>query len=137
LAVLSIGALTCVALSLPGYWVRGLAWGLALLAATYLVRLQLDPAAVTPWTPPAAAGLLLIAELGYWSFELDGSSTIVAEGLLTRLLEVVLLVIVAGAVGELVLDLSQVMPVSGGWLLVVGVLAAAGPPAILLRLARR
>jgi hypothetical protein len=137
LTVLSLVALVCLAFALPGYWVRGLAWGLALLAATFLVRLQLDPAAVSPWTPLAAGALLLTAELGYWSFELDGSSTIATEGLLARLAEVILLVVATAAAGELVLDLAEVLPVSGTWLLVLGVLAASGPPAIMLRLARR
>jgi hypothetical protein len=117
--------------------VRGLAVGIALLGATFLVRLQLDPAAVSPWTPVAAGLLLLVAELGYWSYELDGSATIVAEGLLRRLAEVIVLAIAAAAVCELVLDAAELMPVSGGWLLVLGVLAASGPPLILLRLARR
>jgi hypothetical protein len=114
-----------------------LAWGLALLGTTFLVRLQLDPAAVSALTPIAAGTLLLVAELGYWSYELDGSSTIVTAGLLGRLLEVLLLAVAAVAAGELVLDLAQVLPVSGSWLLVLGVLAASGPAAILLRLARR
>jgi hypothetical protein len=47
------------------------------------------------------------------------------------------LVVAAAAAGELVLDLSLVLPVSGSWLLALGVLAAAAPTAILLRLARR
>lgn len=61
----------------------------------------------------------------------------VAEGLLTRLFQVALLALVTTAVAELVLDVAEVLPVSGGWLLVLGALAAGGPPLILLRLARR
>jgi len=137
LLALSLFAMFALVLGVGGYWVRGLAWGLALLATTFLVRLQLEPAAISAWTPVAAGLLLLVAELGYWSFELDGSSTIATEGLLARLLEVFLLVLATAAVAELVLDLSLVLPVSGGWLLVLGVLAASGPPIILLRLARR
>jgi hypothetical protein len=134
---LSAVALACLAAGVPGYWVRGLAWGVALLGATFLVRLQLDPATVSAWTPPAAGVLILVAELGYWSYELDGSSTIATAGLAGRLLGVLLLAVAAAAAGELVLDLAEVLPVSGSWLLVLGVLAASGPPAILLRLARR
>jgi hypothetical protein len=137
LLALSFLAIFVLVLGVGGYWVRGLAWGLALLAATFLVRLQLEPAAISSWTPVAAGLLLLVAELGYWSFELDGGSTIATEGLLGRLLEVGLLVLAAAAAAELVLDLAEVLPVSGGWLLVLGVLAACVPSLILLRLARR
>jgi hypothetical protein len=137
LLALSLLAMLALVLGASGHWVRGLAWGIGLLAATFLLRLQLEPAAISPWTPVAAGVLLLVAELGYWSFELDGSSTIATEGLLGRLLEVVLVVVATAAAAELVLDLADVLPVSGGWLLVLGVLAASGPPVILLRLARR
>ena len=74
LLALSLFAMFALVLGVGGYWVRGLAWGLALLATTFLVRLQLEPAAISAWTPVAAGLLLLVAELGYWSFELDGSS---------------------------------------------------------------
>jgi hypothetical protein len=136
LAIAAVATL-CLVLGLLGTWVRGLAWGLALLAATYLVRLQLDPATVSPWTPIAAGALLVVAELGYWSHELDGSHTAGADGLLPRFAEIVLLAVAAAALCELTLDLAAVVPASGGWLLVLGVLAAMAPLAILLRLARR
>ena len=137
LLAIAIAAMVCLVLGLSAYWVRGLAWSVALLGALFLIRLQLDPAAVSGWTAVAAGGLLLVAELGYWSFELDGASTIAAEGMRARALEVLLVCLAGGAIAELALDLAEALPVSGSWLLVVGVLAAAGPPAILLRLARR
>lgn len=84
-----------------------------------------------------AGALLLLAELGYWSFELDDSNAAGSGTVGGRLLEVLLLVLAASALCELVLDLGAIIPVSGGWVLVLGVAAVTGLLAILLRLARR
>ena len=124
-------------LGLLGVWVRGLGWGVGLLAACFLVRLQLEPAAATPWTPVAAAALLLMAELGYWSYEMDDSWDPASTDVVRRLLELLVVALAGGAVCELALDLAAAAPLSGGWLLILGVLAATAPLAILLRLARR
>ena len=48
-----------------------------------------------------------------------------------------LLVVAAAALCELVLDLGAILPVSGTWVLVLGVAAVTGLLAIMLRLARR
>jgi len=130
-------AVVCLCLGLLAVWVRGLAWGIALLAATFLFRVQLDPATATAWTPLVAGGLLLLAELGYWSFELDRSDTAGSGGIARRLIEVLLLAQAATALCELVLDLGAILPLSGSWVLVLGVAAATGLLAIMLRLARR
>jgi hypothetical protein len=135
--VIGAGALGCLALGLLGVWVRGVAWGVALLAAGFLVRLQLDPDAISAWTPPAAATLLLVAELAYWSFELDGSETPGVGHLGRRAIELVALAAAAGILCELALDFSQLLPRAGVPLLGIGVLAAAAVLGIVLRLARR
>jgi hypothetical protein len=137
--LLAIGgaAITCLVLGLTAIWVRGLAWGLALLGVAFLVRVQLEPATVSGWTPVLAGGLLLVAELGYWSFELDGSSTAGSGSTPRRLLEVLALALAAGAAAELVLDLGSILPLSGPGLLVLGVAAATAVLGIMLQLARR
>jgi hypothetical protein len=84
-----------------------------------------------------AGALLLVAELGYWSYELDGSNTAGSGSAARRLLEVLLLVVAASALCELVLDLGAILPLSGSWMLVLGVAAITGLLAIMLRLARR
>ena len=127
----------CLCLGLLALWVRGLAWGIALLGATFLLRVQLDPGTASAWTPVVGGALLLVAELGYWSFELDGANTAGSGSAARRLLEVLLLVVAAGALCELVLDLGAILPVSGSWVLVLGVAAATGILGIVLRLARR
>jgi hypothetical protein len=129
--------LACLCLGLLAIWVRGLAWGIALVAATFLVRVQLEPSTAAPWTPLVAGALLLLAELGYWSFELDGSSPTGSGAAARRLLEVALLVVAASALCELVLDLGAILPVSGSWLLVAGVAAVTGLLVLMRRLARR
>jgi hypothetical protein len=137
LLLLGSAGVFCICLGLLAVWVRGLAWGIALLGATFLLRVQLDPTTASAWTPVVAGALLLLAELGYWSFEADGSRGASSAGAARRLLEVLLLVVAASAVSELVLDLGAILPVSGSWVLVLGVAAVTGLLAMLLRLARR
>lgn len=136
MAIAAIG-LTCLLLGLLATWVRGVGWGVGLLGAAFLVRLQLDPTATTPWTPLVAAGLLLVAELGFWSHELDGANTAGARRPWGRALGLILIAAGSAALCELVLDLSASAPLSGTWVLVLGVAAALGMLGILLRLARR
>ncbi|HEY8680197.1 MAG TPA: hypothetical protein VIN01_04015 [Candidatus Dormibacteraeota bacterium] len=137
LLLLGSAGIFCLCLGLLAFWVRGLAWGIALLGATFLLRVQLDPTTASAWTPVVAGALLLLAELGYWSFEVGGSRGHGSAGARRRLLEVLLLVVAAAAVCELVLDLGALLPVSGSWLLVLGVAAVTGLLAMMLRLARR
>ena len=130
-------ALACLLLGLLATWVRGLGWGIGLLGAAFLVRVQLDPATVTHWTPLVAAGLLLAAELGYWSHELDGANAAGTGRPSRRALEVILIAAASAALCELALDLSAMAPSPGPWTLVLGVASATGMLGILLRLARR
>jgi hypothetical protein len=137
LVALGGAGVACLGLGLLAVWVRGLAWGIALLAATFLLRVQLEPSPATAWTPLVAGVLLLLAELGYWSFELDGSNSSGSGSVARRLLEVIALAVAASALAELVLDLGAILPVSGTWVLVIGVVAVTALLAMMLRLARR
>ena len=137
LLVLGGAGIACLCLGLLAIWVRGLAWGIALLAATFLLRVQLEPSTASAWTPLVAGALLLLAELGYWSFEADGSGSAGSAAAARRLLEVLLLAVAAVVLSELVLDFGSILPVSGSWALVLGVGSAIGLLALMLRLARR
>ena len=137
LLALGGAGLACLCLGLMGLWVRGLAWAIALLAATFLLRVQLEPATASAWTPVVAGALLLLAELGYWSFELDGSPTAGSGSLVPRMIQTLLIVLGATTLCELVLDLGAILPLSGSWSLVLGVGAATALLGIMLRLARR
>lgn len=132
LLLLGSAGICCLCLGLLALWVRGLAWGIALLAASFLLRVQLEPSTASGWTALVAGGLLLVAELGYWSFEAASSAPTAR-----RLLEVLLLVVAAAALSELVLDLGNILPLSGSWVLVLGVLAVTAVLVMMLRLARR
>jgi len=137
LLLLGSAGICCLCLGLLAIWVRGLAWGIALLAATFLLRVQLEPSTASAWTPLVAGALLLLAELGYWSFEADGSGSAGSAAAARRLLEVLLLAVAAVVLSELVLDFGSILPVSGSWALVLGVGSAIGLLALMLRLARR
>ena len=130
-------ALACLLLGLLAAWVRGVGWGIGLLGAAFLVRVQLDPATVTRWTPLVAAGILLVGELGFWSHELDGADAAGARRPSRRALELILIAAASAALCELALDLAAVTPTPGAWTLILGVVAAAGMLGIVFRLARR
>jgi hypothetical protein len=137
LLLLGSAGIFCLCLGLLALWVRGLGWGVALLAASFLLRVQLEPSTASAWTPLVAGGLLLVAELGYWSFEADDSHNAGYATTARRLLEVLLLVVAASALCELVLDVGNLLPVSGSWVVVLGVAAVTALLAMMLRLARR
>jgi len=89
---------------------------------------------VEPWTPAAAATLVLVAELGFWSHEVDEWGWMRPW---RHLAQTALTAIGSAAVVELALDLTLAAPLSGAWLLAAGTVAAVAAPAILLRLAQR
>lgn len=130
-------ALACLLLGLLATWVRGVGWGVGLLGTAFLVRVQLDPATVTHWTPLVAGGLLLVAELGFWSHELDGANAAGTRRPSRRASELLLIAAASAALCELALDVSTIAPLPGSWTLILGVAAATGILGILLRLARR
>jgi hypothetical protein len=67
-AVGAVGLLAlCLGVALR--WSAALAVGVALLGAQQGVRLALGPDALDAWTPLYAGGLLLSAELAWWSLE--------------------------------------------------------------------
>jgi hypothetical protein len=115
----------------------GIPIAVVLLGGSYGGSLFLGPHALDVWAPLEATGLLLAAELAYWSLELR--PWVEAEpGVLARR-ATILTATGAGAlfVGATVLG-SASAPVGGGvaWE-AVGVAAAAGALALLVRLSRR
>ena len=129
-------ALACLTLGLLASWVRGVGWGVGMLGAAFLVRVQLDPGSASAWTPAAAAGLLVMAEFGFWSHELDGSG-LARDRPGRRAFHILVLAAVSAVVCELALDLSAIAPAPGAGTLVLGVAAALATVGILPRLARR
>lgn len=118
---------------------RPLPWGLALLGAAYVVAVLERPPGLDPLAPAFGAGLLLAAELAYWS--LDARAPARRDPGLQRRRAVR----VAGVVGAaFVLDVcvavgAAVGGLAGGGLLLslLGMAAAVGTLAVAAALARR
>ena len=136
LVAVAVGAVACFGLGLFGRWTRGIGWGCACLAAEFAVRLQLDPAGVGPWTPLFGGGLLLTAELAFWSFEAGSGRQADVRRAARR--AGLMLAIAAGAAlaGQLAFLVPGLVPVGGPGLLVAGLAAALAVPAILVGLRR-
>ena len=112
-----------------------LPWGLASCTGAYAAGLLASSAGIDLLSPLFAAGLLLAAELAYWSVEeRTGRETI--EVLARRLGVVLLLALGTALVGSLLLAAAQARPVGGPAVLALGVAAAVGILALLARLAR-
>ena len=109
---------------------------LVLVAAGYAATLVLQDADVLDGAAPlVACGLLLVAELAYWSVELAGTGQAEGRALLRRL--VALFGLAAGALGLAAgVMAATALPLGGGLFWdVVGVTAAAGAVGLIAALA--
>ena len=101
------------------------------------LALAADRETVDASAPLVAAGLLLLAELAYWSVELRSSGR-AETGLLVRRLTALALLVFGAVLLGLVVLVATTVPLGGGVVWdAVGVAAAAGALALLARLARR
>ena len=128
-----------LAVSLWLGWASGVAWTLALLAAEYALALSLreDDAGVDAAAPFYAAGLLLTAELAYWSIELRVPGRVDAALTLRRLATLAVVALGSVAVGTVAVSATAV-PLGSALLWdALGAAAAVATLAILARLARR
>jgi hypothetical protein len=137
--VLSLGclALVLLALGLAARWRAPVGLGLTLLGAQYAVLFAGHGSSLDEATPIYAAGLLLVAELAYWSLERRVAAW-TEEGLLLRRLAHLIGVCSAAAV---VAALVLVAAASGGGggvaLEALGAAAAVGTVAVVALLVRR
>jgi hypothetical protein len=139
-AVLPLGALALAVLgaSLAAGWASGIAWTLALVGAAYAAALAARGAdSVDAAAPLVGAGLLLLAELAYWSVELRGPGYEERRVVARRLGALTALAFLSVVLGAFVVVLTAA-PLGGGlaWD-AVGVAAAAGTLAIVAWLAHR
>jgi hypothetical protein len=137
-ALLAVGAagLLWLALGLAARWGAALALGVVLLGAEQALRLELGPRNVDPWTPLYAAGLLLTAELAWWSIEPRVPAWSDAAVVLRRLGAITGVCVVAAVVAALIV-LAAGAPFRGGLgLELVGVVAAVAAVAVVAGLAR-
>ena len=119
-------------------WTSGIAPALALLAGEYAVSLALrDLGTVDTAAPLVGAGLLVLAELAYWSVELGGPGREETGLLVRRLAALTMLACLSVGLGALVVVVTA-LPLGGGLLWdAIGVVAAAGVLAVVASLARR
>lgn len=130
-------ALAVLTASLLRGFPSGIAWALVLLAVEYAASLAVaDAETVDAAAPLVAAGLLVLAELAYWSLELRGPGR--EETLVLRRLSALAALAVASiGLGALLVALTAA-PLGGGLLWDAGgVAAAAGTIGILAWLASR
>ena len=134
--VIGLGAVLFLVLALGGRFAGLLPWALALAGGEYAAYLVIREGTIDSLAPVYAAGLLLVAELAYWS--LDRHVRGPGERLLFRRTSLIVAACVAaGGVGGLILALAE-FSVSGGLgLEILGVAAAIGALALLARLARQ
>jgi hypothetical protein len=117
-------------------WSAALAAGIAFLGAEQAVRLATGRSSVDPWTPLYAAGLLLVAELAWWSIEPRVAAWSETEAVVRRLLIVTGACVGAGLLAAVVV-LAAGAPLRGGvGLELVGVAAAAAAIAVIAAVAR-
>ena len=128
-----------LALSLALGWASGVAWTLALLAGEYALGLTVGDGddGVDAAAPFYAAGLLLLAELSYWSIELRVPGRVDGRLTLRRLGALAGLALASIGLGTFVVAATAVSLSSGLLWDAIGAAAAVATLAILAQLARR
>jgi len=129
-------AVLFLVITLFGRYAGLLPWVVALAGAEYAAFLVIRERSIDSYAPIYGAGLLLVAELAYWSIErrVPGPP---GQGLTFRRATLVFAACVAaGGIGGLILAVSEASVNGGLWLEALGVAAAVGALALLARLAR-
>jgi hypothetical protein len=109
-------------------------WALALCLATYAGGLLARGDGLDPLAPAFAAGMLVVAELAYWS--LEGRTTPDTAGTALRRAGFVLgAALGTAALGSVLLAAGQIGPAGGPLVLALGVGAAVGAFVLLARFA--
>jgi hypothetical protein len=108
-----------------------------LTGAAYAVHLALDDPALDTRAPLLAAGLLIAAELAYWSLEELQNVRTEAREQLRRLAVVVLLALSGLLVGAVLLAVADVARTRGLAVDLLGAAAAASALLLLVLVARR
>jgi hypothetical protein len=136
-AWMGVAALLLLAGSLAVGWTSGIAWALVLLAAEYASALALRGGSeVDAGAPLVGAGLLVLAELAYWSLERRGPGYEETRVVVRRLAALGALAFGSILLGAFVVVVTAA-PLGGGlaWD-VVGVAAGGATLAIVCYLAR-
>lgn len=113
------------------------AWGLVALAAAYAGGLAGRAGPIDGGAPLVATGLLLVAELGYWSVELARTGREEPAVALRRLAALAALAVGALALAATVLAATAMPLSSSGLWNAVGITSAAAVLALIARLAQK
>jgi len=138
LLLLAVGgaALAVLLVGLLLRWSAALAVGVAVLGAQQATRLALGSEAVDEATPLVATGLLLVAELAWWSVE-PRVPAWGEVGVLARRVWTLVLTCAGALVVSAVVVVAAGAPVNGGTVLeLLGVVAAAAALALVAAVAR-
>jgi hypothetical protein len=131
---LTLAAVVLLALGLVGPLPSLLPWPLVILAAAYAWKL--GGGGVDQWAPVYAGGLLVVAELAYWSIELRGRAQDAERLTERRAALIATLALVAVGAGGLVLAATSLRIGSGVVTDLLGVAAAVAAVAVVAALAR-
>ena len=134
--LVAVGVITLVAAIVLG-WSSLVPASVGLVGAAYAVHLGLDDPALDTRAPLLAAGLLLAAELAYWSLEEVQNVRTEAREQLRRLAVVVLLALAGLLVGAVLLAVADVARTRGLAVDLLGVAAAASALLLLVLVARQ
>jgi hypothetical protein len=118
-------------------WAGAIPWALGMLGGEYLVSLYVRGGSAATVAAIYGSGLLLLAELAYWSLERQTPSQDEAGLTLRRALAAALLVLGSLGLGLLVAAVTQVSLTGSLLLTAVGVMAAAAALALVAALAWR
>jgi hypothetical protein len=130
-------ALTLLAGGLVARWAQPVGWGLAILGAEYAVHFAAKGRALDELTPIYAAGLMLAAELAYWSVERRVAAWSESKVLVRRLVFLAGSCGGAATVAALVIVIASASSGGGVALKAVGVAAAIGALGLVGVLVRR
>ncbi|MDX6506232.1 MAG: hypothetical protein QOG06_876 [Gaiellaceae bacterium] len=137
LLAIGVAAIAVLLAGLLLRWSAALAVGIGLLGVQQAMRLELGPDTLDAWTPLVAGGLLLVAELAWWSVE-PRVPAWAQPGVAASRLATVLFACVAATVVAAVVVVAAGARVSGGvGLELAGVVAAIGTLAVVVWVARR
>jgi hypothetical protein len=125
-------------LGLTRRWPAAIGFALFCLGGTYAALFVAEGSRLDLLTPAYAAGLLLIAELAFWSIESRVPAWSDPELVIWRLARLALVAAAAAVIGGVVIAEATAANGGGGLLLeTLGVVAAIGAVALVAALVRR
>jgi hypothetical protein len=136
LLAVGVVALVILLVALATRWSGAITGALVVLGAQQAVRLELGTHELDVWAPLLAAGLLLCAELAWWSLE-PRVPAWAQPGLAVRRLATILVLCAFGAAVGAVMLVAAGASLNGGVALeLAGIVAATGAVALVVYAAR-